>query len=284
MKTTETGQKEKIRYKVGLPVLNMHACGIDIGDAKHDIAIYNKKGEIVTREYASFTEDLENLVNWLKEEGITTVAMESTGVYWLSLFILLEEAGIEPYLVNARYVKNVTGRKKDDTDAIWLQKLHSCGLLQKSFQPDFDIRTLRTYVRQRKNLVTIGSDSVRRMQKALELMNIKLHVVISDILGKTGMSMVKAIISGERNAEKLLKFKDPRIKASDEDIKKALTGIWKEEYLFMLEQAYNEYLFYQVQISECDLKIENTLKEIAAKKLEGELFDFKKKSGTAKMN
>lgn len=282
MNDEKTKYKEKIRYNVGLPVLNYRAAGIDIGDSKHDIAICNRKGEIVTREYASFTDDLESIVYWFKEECITTVAMESTGVYWLCLFILLEEAGIEVYLVNARHAKNVTGRKKDDTDAIWLQKLHSCGLLQNSFQPDIDIRVLRTYVRQRKNLVTIGSDSVRRMQKALELMNIKLHVVISDILGKTGMSMVKAIISGERNPESLLKFKDGRIKASDEEIKKALKGIWKEEYLFMLEQAYKEYMFYQAQISECDVRIENTLKEIAAKKNDHEIFESKKKDKTRK--
>ena len=282
MKDQKTERKEKKRYKVGLPILNLHAAGIDIGDAKHDIAICNKKGEIITREYVSFTDDLESLVDWLKEEEITSVAMESTGVYWLCLYILLEEAGIEPYLVNARHVKNVTGRKKDDTDAIWIQKLHSCGLLQNSFQPDIDIRVLRTYVRQRKNLVAISSDSVRRMQKSLELMNIKLHVVISDILGKTGMAMVNAIIAGERKPENLLEFKDGRIKASDEEIKKSLKGIWKEEYLFMLEQAHKEYMFYQTQIGECDIKIENTLKEIAAKKNDGEIFSFKKKSRNRK--
>lgn len=284
-KSTTTASKEKIHYGVGLPVLHHRACGIDIGDAKHDIAISNGKGQIVTREYASFTEDLYALIDWLKSEGITTVAMESTGIYWLCLYILLEEAGIEPYLVNARHVKNVTGRKKDDTDAIWLLKLHSCGLLQKSFQPDVDFRVLRTYVRQRKNLVTIGSDSVRRMQKALELMNLKLHVVISDILGKTGMSMVNAIILGERNPENLLQFKDGRIKASDEQIKKSLRGIWKEEYLFMLEQAYDEYMFFQKQIRQCDIKIENILKEIAAKKAEGEIPEVeKKKNAIGRMN
>jgi transposase len=283
-KSTKNPTKEKVHYEVGLPVLHQNTCGIDIGDAKHDVAISNKHGQIVTREYASFTEDLYALIAWLKSEGITTVAMESTGVYWLCLYILLEEAGIDPYLVNARHVKNVTGRKKDDTDAIWLLKLHSCGLLQKSFQPDFDFRVLRTYVRQRKNLVTIGSDSVRRMQKALELMNLKLHVVISDILGKTGMAMVSAIISGERKPENLLQFKDSRIKASDEEIIKSLKGIWKEEYLFMLEQAYDEYMFYQKQICQCDIKIENILKEIAAKKSEGEIPDVEKKKSRYRKN
>ncbi len=177
---------------------------------------------------------------------------------------MLEEAGIEPYLVNAKHVKNVTGRKKDDTDAIWLQKLHCCGLLQKSFQPDEETRVLRTYVRQRRNLVLIGSDSVRRMQKALELMNIKLHTVISDILSKTGLLMVKAIIRGERDVEELIKLKDPRIEASDEDIKKSLAGIRKKEYLFTLKQAYEEYLFYQGQIQACEeLILEQLLKQVA---------------------
>lgn len=281
-KSKKTATKEKVHFNVGLPVLHQRACGIDIGDAKHDVAISDLQQQVITREYASFTENLYELVDWLKSEGITTVAMESTGGYWLCLYILLEEAGIEPYLVNARHVKNVTGRKKDDTDAIWLLKLHSCGLLQKCFQPDVDFRVLRTYVRQRKKLVTIGSDSVRRMQKALELMNLKLHVVISDILGKTGTAMVNAIISGERNPEKLLQFKDGRIKAGDEEIMKSLNGIWKEEYLFMLKQAHDEYMFYQKQISQCDIKIEDKLQEIAAKKSEGEIPDVEKKSNNRK--
>lgn len=261
----------KKKYAQGLPVYNFHAAGIDIGDTKHDVAVMDGNGGFETREYQSFTQDLHELVEWLVSAGITTVAMESTGVYWLCLYVLLEEAGIEPYLVNAKHVKNVTGRKKDDTDAIWIQKLHSCGLLQKSFQPDVDIRTLRTYVRHRKKLVVMGPDCVRRMQKSLELMNIKLHVVISDILGKTGMQMVSAIVNGERDPDKLVCLKDHRIKASDEEIKKSLTGIWKEEHLFTLEQAYDEYNFYQTQIKGCDSKIEGALLLIAAKMKDGDI-------------
>jgi len=223
----------KKRFSKGLPVFNPKASGIDIGDTFHAVAINDESGGFEVREYASYTEDLKELVRWLKGEGITTVAMESTGIYWLNLYLLLEESGIEPYLVNAKHVKNVTGRKKDDTDAIGLQKLHSCGLLQKSFQPEEEIRKLRTYMRHRRNLIQRGSDSVRHMQKAMELMNLKLHTVISDILGKTGLLMVEAILEGERNPEELMKLKDPRIKASDENIKKSLEGIWKEEYLFI---------------------------------------------------
>jgi transposase len=255
---------KKKKFGQGLPVFNPHAAGIDIGDTQIDVAISDGATGHEVRTFRTFTEDLLLLVQWLVSECITTAAMESTGVYWLNLYLMLEEAGIEPYLVNAKHVKNVTGRKKDDTDAIWLQKLHCCGLLQKSFQPDEETRVLRTYVRQRRNLVLIGSDSVRRMQKALELMNIKLHTVISDILSKTGLLMVKAIIRGERDVEELIKLKDPRIEASDEDIKKSLAGIWKKEYLFTLKQAYEEYLFYQGQIQACEeLILEQLLKQVA---------------------
>jgi len=283
MERNQKSEVQKKRHSQGLPVLNPYAAGIDVGDTMHDVAISDGISGFEVREYPSFTEDIENLVGWLKSEGITTVAMESTGVYWLNLYLMLEEAGIEPYLVNAKHVKNVTGRKKDDTDAIWLQKLHCCGLLQKSYQPEGEIRVLRTYVRQRKNLVSISSDSVRRMQKALELMNLKIHTVISDILGKTGLQIIKSILDGERDADKLIKDKDYRIKASDVELKKSLTGIWKEEYLFMLKQAFDEYQFYQLQINECEEKIRGLLIAQAAKILDGDITNLTiKKKATKK--
>jgi len=253
-----------VKMGSGLPVFNPRAAGIDIGDTMHCTAINDGAGGHEVKTTSAFTCDLQEIVDYLKANGVTTAAMESTGVYWLSLYMLLEEAGIEPYLVNASHVKNVTGRKKDDTDAIWIQKLHTCGLLQKSFQPDNEIRVLRDYTRQRKNIILLSSDSVRRMQKALELMNIKIHTVISDILGKTGMNMVKAILSGERNPDTLCKLCDPRIKASREDIIKSLEGIWRTEYLFMLEQAVENYEFHQSQIKSCKEKIkEQLLKQVA---------------------
>lgn len=267
--TTKAAPKSK-KFAQGLPIHNPNAGAIDVGDTKHDVAIWKDYGYEV-REYLAFTEDLQKLVEWLKSAGITTVAMESTGIYWLNLYLMLEEAGIEPYLVNAKHVKNVTGRKRDDTDAIWLQKLHSCGLLQKSFQPEASIRELRTYVRQRRKLISLCSDSVRRMQKALELMNIKLHTVISDLLGKTGMLMVAAILNGERNPDELMKLKDRRIKATEEDIRKSLNGIWKDEYLFMLQLAYDTYFFYQSQIKKCDEKIKEQLLAQAALVLDGDI-------------
>ncbi len=271
MKEKENETKKQFKMSKSLPVTNPYAIGIDIGDTEHYVAWADGKGGHEVKCYTSFTGDLERIVSDIKEEGFTTAAMESTGVYWLPLYLMLEEAGIEPYLVNARHVKNVTGRKKDDTDAIWIQKLHACGLLQKSFQPESEIRVLRTYTRQRKNLITISSDTVRRMQKALELMNIKIHTVISDLLGKTGMQMVQAIIIGERNPVELAKLTDPRIKAKAEDIIKSLEGIWKEEYLFMLKQAYDEYYFYQQQIKDCEEKIkEQLLKQVAIVK-EGDI-------------
>jgi len=274
-----------VKMGSGLPVFNPYAAGIDIGDTLHCVAINDGKGGHEVKTTSAFTCDLHEIVGYCKSNGVTTVAMESTGVYWLVLYLLLEEAGIEPYLVNAKHAKNVTGRKKDDTDAIWLQKLHTCGLLQKSFQPDNETRLLRSYTRQRKNLILLAADSIRRMQKALELMNIKIHTVISDLLGKTGMAMVKAIIAGERNPEILCNLCDPRIKASREDIIKSLEGIWEQEYLFMLEQAVENYEFLQKQVKSCEEKIQQQLLRQVAIVKEGDITcveETKKKKVKAK--
>jgi transposase len=261
-----------IKMKDGLPIEHPFAAGIDIGDSEIAVAIRCKEGGYEVSTFGTFSQDLDSIVSYLKENGITTAAMESTGVYYVPLYLKLEEAAIEPYLVNARHAKNVTGRKQDDTDAIWLQKLHTCGLLQKSFQPTVEDRVLRDYVRHRKNLVTVGSDSVRRMQKALELMNVKIHTVLSDLLGKTGMDMVRAIIQGERDATKLARFKDKKVKASDEIIIKSLEGIWREEHLFALKQAYETYQFHQSQIRECDEQIKIQLAKLTAIVNDGEIY------------
>lgn len=280
----ETTKKPKIKVNAALPVYHEHAVGIDIADKVHYVAVRNEDGQYEVRIFEAYTQNLQEIVDYLKEKRITTAAMESTGVYYLPLYLKLEENGIEPYLVNARHVKNVTGRKQDDTDAIWLQKLHTCGLLNKSFQPELEERVLRTYVRQRKNIITIASDSVRRMQKALELMNIKLHTVISDILGKTGMAMIEAILDGERNAVKLAELTDPRIKATQANIIKSLEGIWKEEYLFMLQQAYDEYQFYQKQIKACEDKISEQLLKYVAIVKQGDISFTDKVKKKAKKN
>jgi len=260
----EEVKKGITKFATGMPVFNHHAAGIDIGDTIQCVAVSDCKGGHEVKTTTGFTCDLHEIAKYLVEKEITTVAMESTGIYWLPLYLMLEEAGIDVFLVNAKHVKNVTGRKKDDTDAIWIQKLHTCGLLQKSFQPDNEMRTLRDYTRQRRNLISINSDTVRRMQKALELMNIKIHTVIADILGKTGMRMVKAILAGETDPKKLADLCDIRIKAPKEEIIKSLEGIWKEEYLFMLEQAVDEYEFHMKQINNCDEKIKKQLlKQVA---------------------
>lgn len=278
-------QKKKqilsVKAGKGFSLINPHAAGIDIGDTEHYVAVENAEGHEV-RRYDAFTMDLRDIVKWLKSIGITTVAMESTGIYWLPLYLMLESAGVEVYLVNAKSTKNVTGRKKDDSDAVWIQKLHRCGLLQKSFQPEHEYRVLRNYVRQRKNLVTVGSDSVRRMQKALELMNIKVHTVISDLIGKSGMKIITSIIEGERNVEVLADLCDPRIQAPREEIIKSLQGIWSDEYLFMLKQAYKEYYFYQDQIKDCNKEIETQLLKQVAIVKDGDITDVSEENATKK--
>jgi len=265
----------KKRFNGGLPVLNLNAAGIDVGATQYDVAIVKEDTDYHSVEqFGTFTKDLIGLVDYLKFNKVTTVAIESTGIYWINLYLMLENAGIEPYLVNAKHVKNVTGRKKDDTDAIWLQKLHACGLLQKSFQPDSVFYTLRTYVRHREKILQVGADSVRRMQKALELMNVKIHNVISDILGKTGMAIIRAILQGVRTPEVFLKYKNPRIEASDQEIVDSLNGIWNDEYIFLLRQAYEAYCFSQKQTRECDEKIEKTLIQIYAKVKDGDISEL----------
>lgn len=228
------------------------------------------------RVFGCFTRDLHSIANCLKEKGTTTVAMESTGVYWIPLFLLLQEYGFKVYLVNARHVKNVTGRKDDESDAEWIQKLHSCGLLSASFQPDNMERTLRSMVRHRKNLVRTSATYLNRMQKALELMNIKLHTIISDIDGKTGLLIIEAILVGERDPEVLTDLRDKRIKASREDIIKSLEGHWTTEHLFELRQCYQLYCQHRQMIDECDKEIEKQLIVKIASKNEGIIPDIPK--------
>jgi len=219
--------------------------------------------------FECYTRDLHRISSTLKLHNIESIAMESTGVYWIPLFLLLQEDGFEVYLVNSKHVKNITGRKDDEGDAEWIQRLHRCGLLSASFQPDNQTRSLRSVVRHRSSLVRTRSTYLNRMQKALELMNIKLHTVISDIDGKTGLDIVNAIISGERNLDKLADLCDPRIKASREEIIKSLEGFWLEEHLFELSQCYKLYEFHNEMIKECDKKIEILLQEIIKSKNNG---------------
>lgn len=268
-------KKEEVKLISQLTVINPNVAGIDVSDTEMMVAYQINPEQLEVRSFGCYTRDLHSIAQRLKSYGITSVAMESTGVYWVSLFLLLQEYGFEVYLVNAKHVKNVTGRKEDETDAEWILKLHRCGLLQASFQPDNMMRTLRSMVRHRKNLVRTCSSYINRMQKALELMNIKLHTIISDIDGKTGKLIIEAILRGERNPEILADLRDRRIKASREEIILSLEGYWTEEHLFELDQCYQMYCIHQKMINECDLKIEKQLIEQLASKNEGLLPDIK---------
>ena len=261
MKKTKKQKRELEKEVVEMPMLNPNASGIDIGSTEHWVAVPEGRDEETVRRFSAFTFDLHNIARWLKKCGVTSVAMESTGIYWVNLFLLLEDYGFEVFLVNASHVKNVSGRKTDMSDAEWIQRLHSCGLLSNSFQPDNYTRRLRSYTRHRQGLIRDASKSMQHIQQAMEQMNLKLHKVIRDIAGKTGMAIVTAILQGERNPEILSELRDPSIRASKETIISSLQGTWREEYLFALQQAYEAYQFVHKQIRQCDENIERTLKE-----------------------
>jgi transposase len=214
------------------------------------------------RTFGAFTHDLHRLADWLVERGVTTVAMESTGVYWVAVYEILEERGLDVQLVNARAAKSVPGRKTDINDAQWLQKLHTYGLLRASFRPDRMISALRAYVRQRERLIEYAAAHIQHLQKALTQMNIQLHHVVSDVTGATGMRIIRAIVAGERDAEVLAAMRDVRCKASQETIRESLVGNYQPEHLFSLSQALELYDFYQRQIHACDVEIEQVLEQL----------------------
>jgi transposase len=243
------------------PIINPNAAGIDISSAEHFVAVNPGKISEPIRAFGSFTEDLKAIAAWLKECNVDTVAMEATGIYWVSLYLILEEAGFDVFLVTAKHVKNVRGKKTDMSDAEWIRQLHSCGLLSASFQPDAFTRKLRTYMRHRKNLKEMAATHIRMMHKALEQMNIKLQHVITDVTGKSGQDIIREIIAGERDSVKLASFCDGRIRANKKElIIKSLEGIWKEEHVFELEQSFTLYHFYQDKIKQCDQQIEKHLR------------------------
>jgi transposase len=241
--------------------ININAAGIDIGAQTHYVAVpkgRDPQGQDV-RYFETFTTDLYALADWLTQCDIDTVAMESTGVYWIPLFDILEQKGFEVRLVNPRSIKHAPGRKSDVVDCQWIQQLHTYGLLTSAFRPDDQISVLRSYHRQRAMLVNHASTHIQHMQKALELMNIKLNNVISDITGVTGMKIIRSILSGERNPKKLALHRNPRCKKSVKEIAKSLHGNWRDEHLFALKQAVALYGFYQTQIEACDQKIQTQL-------------------------
>lgn len=244
-----------------LEQLNINAAGIDIGAESHYVAVPKGRDseDQDVRNFSTFTVDLHKLADWLKRCNIETIAMESTGVYWIPLFEILDEQGFDVRLVNPRSIKNAPGRKTDVLDCQWIQQLHTYGLLQNAFRPSNQICELRSYVRQRAMLISYASHHIQHMQKALEQMNVKLGQVIDDIKGVTGMRIIRAIISGERNPEKLAALRDSRCNNNEAVIAKALEGNFRSEHVFALQQAVELYDFYKKQIIECETRIQNHL-------------------------
>jgi transposase len=242
-------------------LLTVHptAAGIDIGARFHVVAVPPDLSPEPVRTYESFTEDLHQMADWLVELGITTVAMESTGIYWIPAFEILEARGLEVLLVNARHVKNVPGRKTDVHDACWLQQLHQHGLLRGSFRPANGLAALRAYLRHRERLLEYAAAHIQHMQKALMQMNVQLHHVVSDITGVTGMKIIRAIVAGNHDPATLAAYRDVRCKASEDTVRQALTGHYRPEHVFALRQALELYDSYQAKVAECDHAIEAVL-------------------------
>ena len=241
------------------PVINPNAAGIDVGAREIYVAAPADRDPEAVRTFATFTPDLIALAEWLRACGVTTAAMEATSVYWMPLFTILEERGIEVCLVNARHLRRVPGRKTDVLDCEWLQYLHSVGLLRGSFHPPETIAAVRTLLRHQASLTQMASTHVQHMHKALTQMNLQIHHVISDITGLTGLRILDAILAGERDPEVLAELRHPNIKADKETILKALTGTWRPEHLFTLRQSLNAYRHYQEQIEQCHRELHRLL-------------------------
>jgi transposase len=239
-----------------LEQINVDAAGLDIGAEEIYACVPVGRDETSVRVFPTFTVDLHALADWMAACRIKTIAMESTGIYWIPVYEILESRGFDVYLVNARHIKNVPGRKTDILDCQWIQQLHTYGLLRASFRPAEDICALRAMARHRDNLIRYRSAHIQHMQKALELMNVKLTQVVSDITGVTGVSIIRAIVAGERDPHKLARFRQAGCKRSEEQIAKALQGNYKLEHVFVLKQALAQYDFYLQQIQECDAQME----------------------------
>lgn len=258
-------KKNNLRTQEHLEQINLYAAGIDIGSREHYVAVPQSLDKDAVKVFGCFTPDLEAMADWLIKIGITTVAMESTGIYWIPAFEILEERGLEVILVNARHVKNVSGRKTDVKDCQWLQRLHTYGLLSGGFRPKDDYCVLRSYMRQREMLVQNVSTHIQHIQKSLRQMNLLLDNVVTDITGKTGLLIIRSILNGQHDAKKLAGYRDPRCKKSAEEIAKSLMGNYRKEHLFTLKQAVELYDIYHTKISECDRRIEDCLKQLDSK-------------------
>jgi transposase len=265
-KTRSTGpQKGSARAKVdwkALDVVHPEAAGIDVGGSEHWVAISPDRDPEPVRCFGCFTADLREMARWLIDKGVRSVAMQSTGVYWMPVFEMLEQNGLEVYWVNARHTKNLPGRKSDVQECQWLLKLHAFGLLNNSFQPTHEIRIARTLWRHRGNLVAEAGSAIQRMQKALTEMNIQLGNVLTDLSGVSGMKIIGAILEGERDPWALAALARPEVKATPEDIAKSLEGNWREELLFVLKQEVELYRFYQQKIMDCDRQLRQHLESL----------------------
>jgi len=258
--TRKRKQNQKTNSAV-LPVVRPDAAGIDIGATETFVAVPADRAAENIRSFPTFTQDIYALAEWLRQCGIKTVALESTGVYWIPLFQILEERGFEVCLVNARHVKNVPGRRTDVSDCQWLQFLHSVGLLKASYRPEQEVCAVSSLLRHRESLVQMAATHINHMQKALDQMNLQLHHVISDLVGQTGLAIMDAILAGERDPLRLAKLRHDRIKASEEVIAKSLVGDYRHEHLFTLRQSLAAYRSYQNLIDDCDREIRQQLED-----------------------
>lgn len=244
--------------------INPHAAGIDCGSAHHFVAVPSDRDATPVRSFATFTGDLERLAKWLRACRVTSVAMESTGVYWIPLYEILEARGFTVMLVNAHHVKNVPGRKSDVSDCEWLRDLHMVGLLRGSFRPPDGIVALRAYLRHRASLVESAGIHIQRMQKALVQMNVQLPLVVTDITGVTGLRIIRDIVAGSRDPQQLAQHRHPRCRASEAEIVAALTGTYRPEHIFALRQNLEAFDHHQQQLTACDAAIETHLESLAA--------------------
>jgi len=247
------------RLKRRLQVVYPDCAGIDVGSREHWVAVDPAVTDESVRCFSSFSDDLEALADWLDSVGVVQVAMESTGVYWIPAYEVLDQRGFEVFLVNARATRQVSGRKSDVLDCQWIWELMSHGLLRGAFRPADKVCTLRAAVRQRATKVADQARCVAHMQKALVQMNVQLDQVVSDLTGKTGMAIVRAIVSGERDPDKLAKLRDCRVRASEQTIARSLRGNWRAEHLFALAQALEHFDFLARQVAECDTRIEQSM-------------------------
>lgn len=249
----------KEENQISMDLINPKAAGIDIGSRSHFVAIGQKETDV--REFGVYNEDLKSISNWLKNNDIESVAMESTGTYWQALHAFLIADGFEVILCNGKFTKNIKGKKTDVQDCQWIQKLHSIGLLSGSFLPDLQTEQLRTYCRHRSNLIDVSADTSKKMQKYLRLLNLRLDVIVKDICGLTGLKMIEAICNGETCAEKLAELRNGNCKKSEEEMAKALQSNGRKDFLFGLNQEFKMYKNLQGQIKECDNEIEKLLQE-----------------------